>query len=110
MVQAGGQELGMGTEELPAMDGPGLKVRGGEGLATKQDLQGLFDHLEGELEEAGFSSLLTCGPSWCATCATCFQRIELSLQEVRTFRGIIASLTRTHLRNRQRSSEKEAAE
>ena len=42
--------LGMGTGEMPAMDGPGLKVRGQEGLATKQELMGLFEHLETELE------------------------------------------------------------
>jgi tRNA/rRNA methyltransferase len=104
------KSLGMGTEELPAMDGPGLKVRGGEGLATKQDLQGLFDHLEGELEEAGFFKSPDMRPVMVRNMRNMFQRIELSLQEVRTFRGIIASLTRTHLRNRQRSSEEGSGE
>ena len=32
----------------------GLKVRGDEGLATKQELIGLFEHLEAELDKAGF--------------------------------------------------------
>jgi tRNA/rRNA methyltransferase len=102
--------LGMGTEELPALDGPGLKVRGGEGLATKQDLQGLFDHLEGELDEAGFFKSPDMRPVMVRNLRNMFQRIELSLQEVRTFRGIIASLTRTHLRKRPDRSGKETAE
>lgn len=90
--------LGMGTGELPAMDGPGLKVRGDEGLATKQELMGLFEHLEGELEKAGFFKSPNMRPGMVRNLRNLLQRTEMSLQEVRTFRGVIASLTRAHLR------------
>lgn len=97
--------IGMGTEELPAMTGPGLKVSGDDGLATKQDLDGFFDHLETELETAGFFKSLTMRPVMVRNLRNMFQRIELSLQEIRTLRGVIASLTRTHLRSRKTSDE-----
>ena len=99
------KSLGMGTDELPAMDGPGLKVRGQEGLATKHELQGLFDHLESELEDAGFFKSPDMRPVMVRNLRNLFQRIELSLQEVRTLRGVIASLTRTHLRGRQKQKQ-----
>jgi tRNA C32,U32 (ribose-2'-O)-methylase TrmJ len=38
------------------------------------------------------------------------QRTELSQQEVRTFRGIIASLTRAHLHGRNRARLEESKE
>ncbi len=96
--------LGMGTGELPAMKGSGLRVRGGEGLATKQDLQGFFAHLESELEAAGFFKSPAMRPGMIRNLRNMFQRIELSLQEIRTLRGVIASLTRTHLRARKSRS------
>ena len=95
--------LGMGTGEMPAMEGPGLKVRGDEGLATKQELMGLFEHLESELNEAGFFKSPDMKPVMVRNLRNMLQRTQLSLQEVRTFRGIIASLTRAHLRGRNRA-------
>ena len=93
--------LGMGTGELPAMTGPGLKIRGDEGLASKKDLHGFFDHLETELESAGFFKSPAMRPGMVRNLRNMFQRIELTLQEIRTLRGVIASLTRTHLRQRK---------
>ncbi|NNJ75910.1 MAG: RNA methyltransferase [Anderseniella sp.] len=100
--------LGMGTGELPAMTGSGLKIRGDEGLASKQDLHGFFDHLETELETAGFFKSAAMRPGMMRNLRNMFQRIELTLQEIRTLRGVIASLTRTHLRPRK--TDKEAGE
>ena len=92
----------MGTGELPAMEGPGLKVRGNEGLASKQELMGLFEHLETELEKAGFFKSPDMRAGIVRNLRNMLQRTELSQQEVRTFRGIIASLTRAHLHGRNR--------
>lgn len=102
--------LGMGTGELPALDGPGLKVRGQEGLATKQELLGLFEHLEAELDKAGFFKSPDMKPVMVRNLRNMLQRTELSQQEVRTFRGIIASLTRAHLRGRQLAPQEGDAE
>ncbi len=92
--------LGMGTGELPAMTGSGLQIRGDAGLASKKDLHGFFDHLETELDMAGFFKSPDMRPGMMRNLRNMFQRIELSLQEVRTLRGVVASLTRTHLRRR----------
>jgi tRNA/rRNA methyltransferase len=45
--------LGMGTEQSPAIEGPGLRMAGTR-PATRAELMGLFGHLEAELEAAGF--------------------------------------------------------
>ena len=101
--------LGMGTGELPALDGPGLKVRGDEGLATKQELLGLFEHLEAELDKAGFFKSPAMKPVMVRNLRNMLQRTEFSQQEIRTFRGIIASLTRAHLRRRDQQAGAEDA-
>ncbi len=104
------KSLGMGTGELPAMDGPGLKVHADDGFATKQDLQGLFDHLEKELDASGFFKSPAMKPVMVRNLRNMFHRVGMSSQEVRTFRGVIASLTRTHLRGRKSRDEDEAVE
>ncbi len=104
------RSLGMGTGELPAMAGPGLKVHAGDGLATSEDLQGLFDHLESELDASGFFKSPKMKPVMVRNLRNMFHRVGMSLQEVRTFRGVIASLTRTHLRGRKSRDDDEAAE
>jgi len=97
--------LGMGTGELAAIKGPGLRVRGDEGLASKQDLHGFLSHLERELDAAGFFKSPAMRPGMIRNLRNMFQRVELSLQEIRTLRGVIASLTRTHLRHREADGE-----
>jgi tRNA/rRNA methyltransferase len=87
------------------MSGSGLKIRGDEGLASKKDLHGFFDHLESELETAGFFKSPAMRPGMVRNLRNMFQRIELSLQEIRTLRGVISSLTRTHLRQRKTKGE-----
>jgi tRNA/rRNA methyltransferase len=93
--------LGMGTGELPAMAGSGLKVHSDEGLASKEDVFGFFGHLEKELDDAGFFKSAAMRPVMVRNIRNMFNRIELSLQEIRTLRGVIASLTRAHLRGRK---------
>ncbi len=99
--------LGMGTGELAAIKGSGLRVRGDEGLANKKDLHGFFSHLETELEAAGFFKSSDMRPGMIRNLRNMFQRVELSLQEIRTLRGVIASLTRAHLRTRNADDEAE---
>jgi len=99
------KSLGMGTGQLPAMAGSGLKVHGDDGLASKEDIMGFFGHLEKELEDAGFFKSASMRPVMTRNIRNMFNRIELSLQEIRTLRGIIASLTRTHLRGRKQHKD-----
>lgn len=94
--------LGMGTGELPAISGPGLRVRGEDGLASKEELFGFFGHLESELDEAGFFKSPNMRPVMVRNLRNLFTRIEVSVQEIRTLRGMISSLTRTHLRGRKK--------
>ncbi len=65
-------------------------------MATKQDLQRLFDHLEGELDEVGFFKTAEKKPIMVRHLRNIFERAELSQNEVRTLRGMIAGLTRRH--------------
>ena len=96
--------IGMGTPEAPAAEATGLAMPGTRS-ATKQEMAGFFDHLEVELEDAGFFKSKTNKPTMMRNLRNMFQRIELSLQEIRTLRGVIASLTRTHLRPRKTNDE-----
>ena len=45
--------LGMATQELPALDGPGLQMPDTR-PATKEEMFGFYDHIEAELDAAGF--------------------------------------------------------
>jgi len=62
--------------------------------ATKEELLGFFGHLEGELDRFGFLKPPEKRPSMIRNIRNLFQRAGMSEQEVRTFRGIVASLTR----------------
>ena len=61
--------------------------------ATREELQGLFDHLEGELDKAGFLRPVEKRPRMVRNIRNIFSRAALTDQEVRTLRGIIVSLT-----------------
>ncbi len=65
---------------------------------TKEELIGFFEHLEAELDEAGFLRPVEKRPTMVRNIRNLFQRAELTEQEVRTLRGIIASLVRQHKR------------
>jgi tRNA/rRNA methyltransferase len=89
--------LGMATQELPALSGPGLQMPDTR-PATKDELYGFYGHLEAELDRAGFFKSEALKPSIMRNLRNTFSRATLSEQEVRTLRGIISSLTRRHER------------
>jgi len=60
--------------------------------ATRAQLLGLFAHLERELDVAGFLRNKEKRPSVVRNLRNMLERAELTAQEVRTLRGIIASL------------------
>jgi tRNA/rRNA methyltransferase len=92
--------LGQSTPELPAMTGPGLKMPGTE-PATKDELQGLYTHLETELLESGFFKTAEKQPTMMRNLRNIFGRASLTEQEIKSLRGVVSSLTRKHLRGRQ---------
>ena len=60
--------------------------------ATKAELLGFFEHLEGELDACGFLRLPDKRPSMVRNLRALYQRARLTKQEVRTLRGVIAGL------------------
>lgn len=91
--------LGQGTPELPAIQAPGLQMPDTR-PATKEELYGLFEHLERELNEAGFFKTAEKKPGMMRNIRNLFSRAELSEQEVRSLRGMVASLSRKHERRK----------
>ncbi len=96
--QGGKDALRLGRQT--AYDGPareGLFLRGSR-PASKAELMGLFEHLEGELDAAGFLYPPEKRPLMVRNIRTMFTRMAPSEQEVRTLRGIVAALARAHRR------------
>ena len=89
--------LGQATPELPALEGPGLQT-GDTRPATKEELYGFFDHLDRELDAAGFFKTAEKKPGMVRNMRNLFSRAQLTEQEVRSLRGMVASLARAHLR------------
>jgi tRNA/rRNA methyltransferase len=84
-----------------ASEGKALPFSQGAGIpAEKQDLMGLFEHLESSLDAAGFFTVAEKRPSMVHNIRTMIGRANFNAQEVRTFRGIISSLERRHARER----------
>ena len=69
-------------------------MRKGASPATAEELQHLFDHLEGELDACGFLRPLDKRPRMVRNIRNIFSRADLTDQEVRTLRGIITGLRR----------------
>ncbi|MGE3230957.1 MAG: RNA methyltransferase [Hyphomicrobium sp.] len=91
MRESGNASLGrVTTYESPVSTGLNL---GTERLADKQELFGLFDHLESELDRLGFFNPLEKRPSVVQNLRTMLTRMALTQQEVRTLRGIVATLS-----------------
>jgi tRNA/rRNA methyltransferase len=72
-----------------------------EGLATpgtvpasRAALFGLFEHLEGALDEAGFLRPPEKRPAMVRSIRNMFHRMECTEQDVRTWRGIVSAFTR----------------
>jgi tRNA/rRNA methyltransferase len=62
--------------------------------ATKEEVLGLIEHLESELERTDHFRPPEKRPIMMRNLRSVFERMTLSQQEVRTLRGIVASLTR----------------
>ncbi len=92
MRESGKGTLGrVTTYEEPVSAGLNL---GAERLAAKDELMGFFDHLERELDRLGFFNPLEKRPSVVQNLRTMFTRMALTQQEVRTLRGIVATLSK----------------
>jgi tRNA/rRNA methyltransferase len=64
--------------------------------ATREELLGLFLHLEAELDRSGFLFPPEKRPSMVRAIRNMFHRMSATEQDVRTWRGIVASLSRKH--------------
>lgn len=65
-----------------------------EGPADQAAMQGLYEHLEGELDKAGFYHPPEKRPSMVRNLRVPLARARLTDQEVRTFRGVITALSK----------------
>ncbi|MGI4851689.1 MAG: RNA methyltransferase [Janthinobacterium lividum] len=65
-------------------------------MATKQELTGMFEHLETELDKAGYFRTAHKKPKMVQSIRTMFSRVPFTAQEIRTFRGIISDLVNPH--------------
>ena len=81
------------TYEEPV--GTGLDRRGSP-PATKEQMAGLFAHLENELDASGFLKPPEKRAVMVRNIRTMLERMDATEQEVRTLRGIVASLTGAH--------------
>lgn len=94
-----GQSLGrVTTYETPIA--PGLNL-GADRLATKEELLGFFEHLESELDRLGFFNPPEKRPAMVRNLRTMFSRLGVTEQEVRTLRGIVATLAKGRGRARK---------
>lgn len=95
--KTGAVTYGDGATGAGAMSGPGLRMPGTR-QATKEELTGFFEHLETELDRAGFLRPPEKRPAMVRNLRNLFQRTALTEQDVRTLRGVVAALVRHHLR------------
>ena len=63
-------------------------------LATKEEMQNLFDHLERALDQSGFLRNKEMRPSMVLNLRALLQRAEMTEQEARTFHGVIKFLSK----------------
>jgi tRNA/rRNA methyltransferase len=78
-----------------------LPFTGGlEAPAERKQLMGLFSHLEETLDRTGFFKSGEQRPTMVNNLRAIFTRAQLSLQEIRTLRGVISSIDRAHERQR----------
>ena len=86
------QSLGRVTTYEKPLEG-GLYM-GDDRPATKDELLGFFNHIEGELERLGFFNPPHRRPTVVRNLRTMFSRMAPTEQEVRTLRGIVATLAK----------------
>jgi tRNA/rRNA methyltransferase len=90
--ESGGATLGrVTTYETPVQSGLNL---GSDRPATKQELIAFFEHIESELERAGFFNPVEKRPAVVQNLRTMFTRMTATEQEIRTLRGIVATLVK----------------
>jgi tRNA/rRNA methyltransferase len=77
--------------ETPLMQGLNL---GDDRLATKEELIGLFEHIEEELDRLGFFNPAHRRATVSRNLRTMLTRMGATEQEIRTFRGIVATLAK----------------
>lgn len=65
-------------------------------MATKEELTGMFQQLETELDKAGYFRTAHKRPKMVQSIHTMFSRVPFTAQEIRTFRGIISDLVNPH--------------
>jgi tRNA/rRNA methyltransferase len=75
-------------------DRPPPAFREGAPTADQAMLDGLYGHLEGELQAAGFFHPPEKKPSMVRNLRAIFARARLNEQEVRTLRGVVTALSR----------------
>lgn len=68
--------------------------------ATRKEIHDFFDHLERELDDCGFLYPPEKRPRMVRNIRNIFTRANLTDQEVRTLRGVVAGLTEKRLRGR----------
>jgi tRNA/rRNA methyltransferase len=68
--------------------------RAGPGPATGEAMLGLYEHLERELETAGFFHPPEKTPNMVQNLRSALAKARFTDQEVRTFRGVITALSR----------------
>lgn len=73
-------------------------------FATKQEMVELFDHLENELDRSGFLRVPHKRAGMIRNIRNMFLRASYTSQEVRTLRGIIASLVNPYNKNRDQTN------
>jgi len=91
--------LGRATKcDGPAAEGLNLA---GTRLATRAELLALFEHLESELDRCGFLHPPEKRPTMVRAIRNMFHRMGATEQDVRTWRGIVASLSGSNGRKRK---------
>jgi tRNA/rRNA methyltransferase len=91
--------LGRATKcDGPAAEGLDLA---GTRLATRAELLALFEHLESELDRCGFLRPPEKRPTMVRAIRNMFHRMGATEQDVRTWRGIVASLSGSNSRKRK---------
>ncbi len=72
--------------------------------ATRAELFGLFEHLEAELDRAGFLRPPEKRPTMVRAIRNMFHRMGMTEQDVRTWRGIVAALSKPRSGRRKKLS------
>jgi len=75
--------------------------------APREELLGLFGHLEETLDRTGFFKTEDKRPTMVNNLRAVFTRSGMTSQEIRTLRGVISSIDRAHLRQRPEKSAPE---